>query len=260
MKILTLNTHSLIEDDYGNKLNIFTEVLEKIKPDIICLQEVNQTIDIENPLRITDDNHTKRVSELLNLKGLKYNFEHLSIKNAYKNYVEGVSILSKDEIIDKKAVLLSKTDDFYNWKKRMALGIKIKSGCWFYSCHFGWYNDLEEPFKNQWSNLKNSISDNDTVFLCGDFNSDSHIKNEGYNLVLNDGFYDTYSLSEEKDDGFTVYGEIAGWYGNQKKKRIDYIFVNKPLKIEKSEIVFNGINYKRVSDHFGILVTVKEGV
>ncbi len=259
MKILTLNTHSIIEDDYEKKLNIFVDVISKIKPQIICLQEVNQTMDIENPLRMTNDNHAKRVCELLSLKGINYHLEYLAIKNAYKNYVEGVSILSTDEITDKNVVLLSKTNDFKNWKKRMALGIKTKHGDWFYSCHFGWFDDLDEPFKNQWNNLKKSISSKDTVFLLGDFNSDSSIKGEGYDLVINDGFYDTYSLAKEKDDGFTAFGEIWGWEGNKEKKRIDYIFVNKPLKIEKSEVIFNGTNFKRVSDHFGILVTIKEG-
>ena len=258
MKILTLNTHSIIEDDYESKLKIFVDSIAQINPDIICLQEVNQSIDIENPLKITTDNHTKRVIELLELKGIKYNFEHLPIKIAYKNYVEGVSVLSKDEIIDKKTLLLSKTNDFYNWKKRMALGVKIKSGYWFYSCHFGWFNDFEEPFIYQWKSLKSAINKKDIAFICGDFNTDSSIKGEGYIMVLNDGFFDTYSLANIKDDGFTVEGEIDGWDGNKEKKRIDYIFVNKPLEIEKSEVVFNDKNHKRVSDHFGILVTIKE--
>ncbi len=259
MKILTLNTHSIIEDDYEIKLRYFVDVISEIKPQIICLQEVNQTMDKNNPLKITEDNHSKRVCDMLLSKGIKYNHEYLPIKNAYKNYVEGVSILSKDEIADKKTVLLSKTDGFKNWKKRMALGVKTAAGTWFYSCHFGWFDDEDEPFINQWNNLKNSISDDDTVFLLGDFNSDSSIIGEGYDLVIKDGFFDTYYLAYKKDDGFTAEGEIWGWEGNKKKKRIDYIFSNKPIEIEKSEVIFNDKNYKRVSDHFGILVTIKEG-
>lgn len=45
----------------------------------------------------------------------------------------------------------------------------------------------------------------------GDFNSPSEIRNQGYDLIKSDGWYDTYSISEEKDNGFTVKGSIDGW-------------------------------------------------
>ena len=43
MKLLTLNTHSLQEEDYEQKLEWFIEGILQEKPDIIALQEVNQT-------------------------------------------------------------------------------------------------------------------------------------------------------------------------------------------------------------------------
>ena len=45
MKLLTINTHSLIEDNYRKKLDIFVDVIYRIRPDIIAMQEVNQTIN-----------------------------------------------------------------------------------------------------------------------------------------------------------------------------------------------------------------------
>ena len=45
MKILTLNTHSLRENQYEQKLSWFVEGVLREKPDIIALQEVNQTCD-----------------------------------------------------------------------------------------------------------------------------------------------------------------------------------------------------------------------
>ena len=44
MKLLTLNTHSLVEDNYVRKLRDFTEAVKKEAPEIIALQEVNQTV------------------------------------------------------------------------------------------------------------------------------------------------------------------------------------------------------------------------
>lgn len=43
MKLLTLNTHSLVEKNYPEKLDAFVSVISGIKPDIVALQEVNQT-------------------------------------------------------------------------------------------------------------------------------------------------------------------------------------------------------------------------
>ena len=45
MKIMTLNTHSLAEPEYESKLAAFAGSLVQIKPDIIALQEVNQSRD-----------------------------------------------------------------------------------------------------------------------------------------------------------------------------------------------------------------------
>ena len=42
MKLITLNTHSLIEEHYEEKLHAFAEMVRKEKPDILALQEVNQ--------------------------------------------------------------------------------------------------------------------------------------------------------------------------------------------------------------------------
>ena len=43
MKLLTLNTHSLIEPAYEAKRDAFVEFIRKEQPDVFVLQEVNQT-------------------------------------------------------------------------------------------------------------------------------------------------------------------------------------------------------------------------
>ena len=47
MKLLTLNTHSLIEPDYEAKREIFVNVIANEQPDVFALQEVNQTVSAE---------------------------------------------------------------------------------------------------------------------------------------------------------------------------------------------------------------------
>lgn len=44
MKLLTLNTHSLVEEYYYEKLQTFVQAVSEEQPDVIALQEVNQTI------------------------------------------------------------------------------------------------------------------------------------------------------------------------------------------------------------------------
>ena len=44
MKILTLNTHSLAEENALRKMEIFAEKVEKEQPEIMAFQEVNQTM------------------------------------------------------------------------------------------------------------------------------------------------------------------------------------------------------------------------
>ena len=47
MKLMTLNTHSLAEPEYERKLAVFAQVAARNMPDVIALQEVNQTIRSE---------------------------------------------------------------------------------------------------------------------------------------------------------------------------------------------------------------------
>ena len=47
MKLLTLNTHSLAEPGYEEKLLLFAEMIQKEQPEVFALQEVNQRISSE---------------------------------------------------------------------------------------------------------------------------------------------------------------------------------------------------------------------
>ncbi len=77
--MLTLNTHSLIEQNYEEKLVYFVNAIVKYEPDIIALQEVNQTSDesslsdkfltgytqCQSAIPLKKDNHAYRVVKLL---------------------------------------------------------------------------------------------------------------------------------------------------------------------------------------------------
>ena len=252
MKLMTINTHSIIEPNYKKKFKIFVDAIEKIKPDIIAMQEVNQ-VKIGSSF-----NHAEAVVSSLEKLGIKYYYKWIPIKLGYGMFDEGLAILSKWPIEYSKSFLISDINDYYNWKTRKALGIKTK-GQWFYSVHMGWWKDEEEPFMNQWNKLINKLDMNEKIWLMGDFNSEANALGEGYELVIKSGFFDSYDLAESKDKGVTVAKKIDGWKTTSEDgMRIDYIFSNFRANIKSSKVIFNGDYYDVVSDHFGVLVEVLE--
>ena len=90
----------------------------------------------------------------------------------------------------------------------------------------------------------------------GDFNSPSHIKGEGRDLLLRSGWHDSYDMADDKDSGITVSHAIDGWKerGDIPGMRIDYIWTDRPLRVRTSRTIFNGIFYPVVSDHFGTMI------
>lgn len=272
MKLLTCNTHSIVEENYEKKLSYFVEWVYKNDYDIIALQEVNQsrdnsTMDLndlsnfftnDKNISIKDNNHLLRVIQLLETKGKKYYWTWTPIKLGYEKYDEGIGILSKYKPIEIKEFYLTKNKSYNNWKVRKAIGIKVNiNGInkWFFSIHAGWWNDNEEDFKYQLTKLNHELNNiNEEIYLMGDFNNPSQIKNEGYCEVLKSGWYDTYELAEKKDNGITVSGLIDGWkeHKNLNEMRIDFIFKKNNNKTKISKVVFNGKIGEIISDHFAV--------
>lgn len=268
MKLLTINTHSLIEENYEKKLEIFTDAIYDIKPDIIAMQEVNQTANakkaeyindnvyVSGSIPLKEDNHAFRVMNKLKSKGCSYSLTWLGIKNGYSKFDEGLAIMSLKEPEDIQSFTISRNDDYKDWRTRKALGVKISQD-WFYSVHTGWWRDNEEPFSEQWERLCDKLLKQEKIWLMGDFNNPADIRGEGYDYILSAGWYDTYELAKNKDLGYTAHGKIDGWDGTKEKKlRIDYVFTNKKANIESSFMIFDGKNREKVSDHNGIIVTV----
>lgn len=253
MKLWTINTHSLLENDYERKLKIFVHTVSVKKPDIIAMQEVNQP-HISDNVTVNENNHVCRAAKLLEDKGIKYYWHWLPLKLGYDKYDEGLAVMSRTRITETDELLISGTSDYANWKTRKILGVKTEgSNDWFYTVHMGWWNDKEEPFKEQWERLKKHINGKGRVWLMGDFNSRQDVRGEGYDLVTSSGFYDTYLLAKEKDSGITIGGSIDGWTERKMDKaRIDYIFCSEKTDIQSSMVIFNNMNYSVISDHYGL--------
>jgi len=262
MKLLTLNSHSLVDKNAASSAEILANAIIREEIDLIALQEVNQPIDGSVVFPNTPfcykkppkhGNYMLKVLKNMGKYSQNYNGVWYGFKESYGKYEEGVGIITRLPIEDTKFLQLSSGAENPGWKKRCAVGVGTPYGD-FFSTHMGWWHDKDEPFAAQWMRLRREIRKKKT-FVMGDFNAESHIREEGYDLVKSDGFYDTYCLADVRDEGFTVNEKIDGW-DTESKKRIDYIFCNFLISVRSSTTIFDGKNYGKISDHSGVLIDI----
>lgn len=274
-----MNTHSLVEKNYNQKKADFEEAVLKELPQIIALQEVNQTcgaevipkdelndyVPCDSETIIRKDNHIYNIAKALKKKGVRYYWTWLPIKKGYDKYDEGIGIMSRSPIKDTKIITVSSMDDYSNWKTRKIIGICTEEAPeeWFYSVHFGWWEDEDDTFEDQWNKAQAQWTEENRVWIMGDFNNPAEIRGEGYDLVKKSGWADSYVCAEEKDNGFTVEEVIDGWKDKIKDTngmRLDQIWCNKEIKVKSSKVVFNGKDYPVVSDHYGVLIDYERNI
>lgn len=270
MKLLTLNTHSLVEEDSERKRELFVRAVAEERPDLMALQEVNQSRSAERvkvpagggvaakriPLRC--DNYAYRVAEQLREQGLLYDWIWLPMKIGYDRYDEGLAVFSRFPIEKWESVRISRSDSYENFRTRYALGI-YTADQWVYSVHTGRWEEDGESFLSQWRRLSEHLKNKDKVWLMGDFNSPAEESGTGYERMKQAGWYDSYMLAEKRDKGVTVPDAIDGWRdGTGTAMRIDYIWSNFRADVLRSEVVFNGKRLARVSDHYGVMIEVRE--
>ena len=274
MKILTINTHSLVEKDYDQKLIQFVAFLMKEQPDVIAMQEVNQSIDapvIADPLGycpcpgsqvpIRAANQALQTAIRLHHVGIDCSWTWVSANIGSGKYDEGMALFSLHQPLEQPTYrYISNSKEYENWKSRIMLGAKI-ADAWFYTVHMGWWIDEDEPFQQQWKAAQEELKHPETVWLLGDFNNPAELPRQGYEMIQNSGWYDTYLLAREKDSGITVQEAIDGWRNQLENPalcgngmRIDQIWCSRNVAVQSSEVVFSGED--RISDHFGVMITL----
>ncbi|TWT00547.1 endonuclease/exonuclease/phosphatase family protein [Planomicrobium sp. CPCC 101079] len=262
MKLLTLNCHAWLEDDQLEKITHLAQAIKEKDYDVIALQEVNQSIKEQRITEnLTQDNFAVVLLRQLEKIGMKsyslvWDFSHFT----YGKFEEGLAILTKHRVIEEHSFFVSKDTDPDVWKTRKIVGAKIDyngTPISFYSCHTGWWHDVEEPFKHQADVLLEQVNKEELFFLLGDFNNNAFLTGEGYDYLMAQGLYDTYSLAKDKDEGITVKGKITGWNNNKEDLRIDLILMSKSLPVISSKVIFNNANKPIVSDHFGVEVEIE---
>lgn len=262
MKLLTLNCHGWMEENSRRKIKIIASAILKNGYDVIALQEVNQSIGAgKRNGSIQPDNYAFVILQELTALGCNdydmfWDFSHI----AFDKYEEGLCVMTKHRIVKKHSFCISQSLCSCEWKRRKTVGVSIDYHGMildFYSCHLGWWDDNEEPFRYQADQLLAYINKERLAFLLGDFNNNANIRNEGYDYLVNRGLHDTFGLSEKTVGSITVEGRIDGWEENCQGMRLDWILVNQRIRIRSSAVIFNDIHYPIVSDHYGVEVIVE---
>lgn len=282
MKILTLNIHSLQEENYEQKLHKFVSGILHERPDIIAMQEVNQTAgaelmeveDLEGQypvpgcMKIRKDNHAAVVANLLRKAGIDCYWAWLPVKRRYDRFDEGVAVISLGRpirSIDKFPIC--KVNDYSNRRTSAVLGVQVEGmEDWFYSLQMGRWEETGEGFLEQWKILNSCIAGKrmcGPVWLLGDFHAPDSIRGQSYDHMVSCGWFDTYCLAFDKDRGITFPGVTDGWREREdvpaeKGTRPDYIWCSRKRTVLTSRVVFNGTKEPVVSHHFGVMIEIKE--
>lgn len=280
MKVLTLNTHSWMEEDPYGKLESLVESLAAEAYDIIALQEVNQSMDGDvikdetfiSPredqliVPIKEDNFAYLLVEKLKEKGLSYYWSWAANHIGYDVYDEGVAVLSR-EPFKAESHLISRADDYASHYTRKVLKAKIeRSGKrWtVMSAHYSWWkNDQEEKlFQHEWEQTLAVIQpdERERLIVMGDFNNEPQTENEGYALIERTAPFikDSFKAAGTSIGEATVERAIDGWEGHQDHKRIDYVFVGNGVQVNRYRVVFDGKAQPVISDHFGVEAMIDE--
>ena len=276
MKLLTFNTHSLIEGRGEEQVSVLSDAILREEFDVIALQEVNQernasVIDsckFENFTRcsekipVREGNFAYEVVRWLALKGVHYHWCYLPVKIGYGRYDEGLAFLCRSPIVACECVQLSKRSKYDDWKTRKMLAIRCEEReDWFLNLHLGWWDDEEEPFFEQWGRLVPHLLGKDRYWLMGDMNAPAEVRGEGYDLLCESGLFDAYEMASRRRGRGTARAKIDGWQGRPTEQdwlRIDQIFCNRARYVVSYETMFDGTYYNAISDHLGVAVTVAE--
>ncbi|WNS45260.1 endonuclease/exonuclease/phosphatase family protein [Paenibacillus sp. MMS20-IR301] len=272
MKLLTLNTHSWMEEEQLAKITGLARYINAEQFDVIALQEVNQSMNTEllpaaeleryyvaeEHTVIRQDNYA---CVLLGQLDQPYYWTWIPTHTGFSQYDEGLAILSRTPIEGAFAEYVSHMRDYSNYRTRKILGIQTTIGdklITFVNGHFNWWDDEQEPFKGQWELTEDKLAPymGQPLFIMGDFNNVAEVRGQGYDYILRYGWNDLYVSTLHKDDGATVVKAIGGWAGNSEPLRIDYIFANHQVEAVSVRVALNGTNGPVVSDHYGVAAEI----
>ncbi len=266
VRVLTLNLHCWQEEDAQGKLDRIADAIAAHAVDVVCLQEVGQHVDApivdhRHGMDIRADNAALAIVERLQRQhrvamDWAWGFSHIG----FDVWEEGVAVLSRHPLRDVEVAFVSSGHSPVPVDARCVVIASVEPDpgvpLTVVSAHLSWWDHPHEPFAAQWQRTQAVLQYRpDPLLLAGDLN----VRDDGpgYPLMLQgDAWRDAHALAvaPEAPRG-TFPGDIAGWAGGP-AGRIDYVLLRGAgLDPTASEVLFDSAG-DRVSDHFGVLVTI----
>jgi len=251
LKVVTYNMEGMRpESNWQVRLIFMIQFFEQLDPDIICLQEINQTLSGEN-------NMAQTVAEELSTHfGIEYHYYFAQTHIAWDQFAEGIGIITKYPVLAEGARSLPRGD----FPRKVAwnsvntpLGIVN-----VFSTHLSGDAAIQQvqgimPYINEIEQTNPSVG----ALLAGDFNSQPG--SGPIRLLVESAtdtvYFDTFAEVNPGQNGFTVPAEAP-------TSRIDYIFQRSlgQLRADSSRVVmdstYDGSHY--TSDHLGVMTVFSQ--
>ena len=244
VKVVTFNIwHN--QQDWPRRRDGIVAGLRAMKPDVVCLQEVLQNVDLSN-----------QAQTLAESMGYHYTFASVDTVGSVKRY--GNAILSRHPLLAEHGHRLLPQNDYrVVAHARIAMG---KQALDVYCTHLHHKSDSsgENVRSIQLSDLLDFVDSTATgaSILAGDFNARPDAPEME---VLRPRFRDAYAATHPdlQGEGPTTLNPHAG----HAPRRIDYVFYDtrSVLRPVEAEVIFNeaGADSVWASDHFGMLVRLE---
>lgn len=241
MRILTINTWGFHEP-YEARLVRLREGVERLAPDVCCMQEVYD----ERTLRAI-----RRTGEL----------EH-----EYHDLDTGLALLSRRPLAVREVLRYRNRSPQEDYGRGALIGrLDHRDDLTIAVTHLSWRREDEPVRVAQARELIAAAERNGSpVILVGDFNAtpDSDV----IETVLSAGYVDSFGALHPEVPGLT-WDSVNPFTGEQEPqlpdRRIDYIFVQAHLErgLSRAEVVLDRPDDMGVfpSDHFGVLVEITGG-
>ena len=239
VSVLTLNIwHN--QQDWPARLEAIVSGVERLDPDIVCLQEVLQNPELPNQARTLADR-----------LGYRAYFASWDSAGSAKRY--GNAVLTRDPMSDSGFVLLDPPDDY-----RVVAHVRVDPGDGpldVYCTHLHHTQERPEIRRAQIESAVAFIEEtrgSGPVVLAGDFNArvgDPEL------AALQSGYTDTFGTLKEDADSITTLNPALG----HSARRIDHVFVapgaeSKLVPISGARVLDQTVDGVWPTDHFGVLV------
>lgn len=266
MKVMTLNTHSWMEENPLNKLSEIATWIANQEIEIIALQEINQLIStpivepddyfcpLADQVAIHEDNFAYLLVEELAKLGVHYYWSWTYAHIGYDIYEEGLAILAKSPLQASAFIASIEKDPHKLARKQILAQLNSSLGTLtVLSGHYSWAG--VDGFDYEWQQTVERLKEQTTpLLLMGDFNNPANTRE--HQMILDSPLQlkDAFLASSNKEGEHTVVKAIDGWSENTQKLRIDYVFLDKMFHVKQYKVIFDGKKQPMVSDHAGLLV------